>query len=140
MKLLLSFYLCFAAVSCLGQSKDETEILALLHTQTETWNAGDIDGFMKSYWQSDSLLFIGKNGVSRGWKNALENYKRGYPDTTMMGKLSFDILYIKRISDKYYYVVGKWNLQRTVGDLTGHYDLLLKKIDGQWLIVADHSS
>ena len=127
-----------AAVS--AQSKNESEILRLLAGQTEAWNRGDIEGFMQTYWKSDSLLFIGKSGVNRGWQNTLNNYKRGYPDTAAMGKLSFDIIHIKKLSSKYYYVVGKWMLARTIGDLSGHYDLLLKKIKGRWYIVADHSS
>ena len=57
-----------------------------------------------------------------------------------MGKLSFDIIRIEKLSKNYYYVVGKWMLKRSIGDLSGHYDLLLKKIKGQWRIVADHSS
>ena len=127
-----------AAVS--AQSKNESEILRLLAGQTEAWNRGDIEGFMQTYWKSDSLLFIGKSGVNRGWQNTLNNYKRGYPDTAAMGKLSFDIIHVKKLSSKYYYVVGKWMLARTIGDLSGHYDLLLKKIKGRWYIVADHSS
>jgi hypothetical protein len=57
-----------------------------------------------------------------------------------MGKLSFDILVIKKLSPEYCYVVGKWMLQRSIGDLSGHYDLLLRKLKGKWVIVADHSS
>jgi hypothetical protein len=38
-------------------------------------------------------------------------------------------------------VIGKWSLKREkAGDLSGYFTLLLKKINGQWLIVSDHSS
>jgi ketosteroid isomerase-like protein len=123
-----------------GQSKDEKQIRAQLNTQTEAWNRGDIEGFMSTYWKSDSLLFIGKSGVNRGWQATLNNYKKGYPDTAAMGKLSFDIIVVKKLSAKYYYVVGKWMLARSIGDLSGHYDLLFHKIKGRWYIIADHSS
>ena len=69
-----------------AQSKDETAIRQILDTQTKAWNKGDLDGFMKGYWENDSLMFIGKSGVTYGWKNTLENYKKGYPDTAAMGK------------------------------------------------------
>ena len=95
---------------------------------------------MDTYWKSDSLLFIGSSGVNRGWQNTLNNYKRGYPDTIAMGKLAFDIIMVKKLSSKYYYVVGKWMLTRSIGNLSGHYDLLFRKIKGKWYIVADHSS
>ena len=142
MKAKLLFFLVFFSISFLSraQSKDEQQIRRLLVTQTESWNRGDIEGFMQTYWKSDSLMFIGKSGVKWGWQQTLNNYKKSYPDTTAMGKLSFDILQIKKLSDEYYYVVGKWILQRTIGDLSGHYDLLLRKIKGNWVIVADHSS
>ena len=138
----LKFLLLLLAVSVFGYSQDKNEaaIRKLLADQTKAWNKGDIEGFMESYWKSDSMMFIGKSGVNRGWQKTLENYKKGYPDTTAMGKLSFDIIQIKRLSDEYYYVVGKWMLARTIGDLSGHYNLLLRKINGNWYIIADHSS
>ena len=123
-----------------SQSADEKMIRRLLATQTEAWNRGDIEGFMQTYWKSDSLMFIGKNGIRWGWQETWNGYKKSYPDTTAMGRLSFDILLVKRLSAEYYYVVGKWMLKRTIGDLNGHYDLLLRKIKGRWVIIADHSS
>lgn len=136
------FFLLFfsAGLLCQAQSKDEQQIRHLLTMQTQSWNRGDIEGFMQTYWKSDSLMFIGKSGVQWGWQQTLNNYKKSYPDTTAMGQLSFDILQIRKLSNEYYYVVGKWMLQRTIGDLSGHYDLLLRKINGKWVIVADHSS
>ena len=123
-----------------AQSKEEQQIRSLLQTQVEAWNRGDLEAFMQTYWKSDSLMFIGKTGVHFGWQNTLNNYKKSYPDTTAMGQLSFDIITVRKISPVYYYVVGKWMLQRSIGDLSGHYDLLLKKIKGKWYIISDHSS
>jgi ketosteroid isomerase-like protein len=140
MKLVYLGILLFISFSAFGQTNDEKEIRTVLGIQTESWNAGDIDGFMKTYWHSDSLMFIGKNGIKWGWQTTLENYKKGYPDTVTMGKLDFTILLVKRLSPEYYYVVGKWHLKRTIGDLGGHYDLVFRKIEGRWVIIADHSS
>jgi uncharacterized protein (TIGR02246 family) len=134
--------LLFFMLSMLGysQSNDDKNIRQLLTTQTESWNRGDIEGFMQTYWKNDSLMFIGKSGVHFGWQETVNNYKKGYPDTTAMGKLSFDIIRVQKLSPEYYYVVGKWMLKRTIGNLSGHYDLLLRKIKGRWFIIADHSS
>ncbi|MBM3159275.1 MAG: DUF4440 domain-containing protein [Bacteroidetes bacterium] len=122
------------------QDKNARAILALLDTQTAAWNKGDLQGFMKGYWENDSLRFIGKSGITYGWNNTLANYKRGYPDTAAMGKLQFTILVVKKLSSRYYEVVGKWYLKRSIGDASGHYTLLLRKIKGSWVIVSDHSS
>ena len=123
-----------------GQSKDEKLIRQLLTVQTQAWNKGDIEGFMQTYWKNDSLMFIGSNGVNWGWKTTLDHYKKAYPDTAAMGKLSFDIILVKQLSPEYYFVVGKWMLNRSIGDLSGHYNLLMRKIKGRWFIVSDHSS
>lgn len=112
----------------------------MLDRQTKDWNRGDIPAFMKGYWESDSLMFIGKNGVTYGYQTTLNNYKKNYPDATAMGQLQFQILQVKPLGNGHYFVLGKWMLKRTIGDLSGHYTLLFKKIKGEWVIVADHSS
>jgi ketosteroid isomerase-like protein len=140
MKKIFAGFLLLLSTQLLAQTKNETAIRQLLATQTAAWNQGDVASFMNGYWENDSLMFIGKTGVTYGWNNTLNNYKKGYPDTTAMGKLSFNIISVKKLSKKYYHVVGKWFLKRSIGDLGGHYTLLFKKINGQWVIIADHSS
>lgn len=114
--------------------------MAILQEQTEAWNRGDLESFMKGYWDSDSLMFIGKSGITYGWMNTLNNYKKGYPDTAAMGKLHFNIIKVSRLHKKYFHVVGKWYLKRSIGDISGHYTLLFRKINGHWVIISDHSS
>jgi ketosteroid isomerase-like protein len=142
MKLIWVYSLCLICLlGCKPSGRDETEqVRTILQNQTAAWNRGDLEGFMQTYWKNDSLLFIGKSGVHRGWSQTLSNYKKGYPDTASMGKLSFDILELKRLSPEYFYVVGKWMLKRSVGDLSGYFNLLVQRIDGKWVIIADHSS
>lgn len=140
MKPYLLLICLFLSATAGAQSNDETAIRQLLDKQTAAWNQGDIDRFMDGYWENDSLMFIGKSGVTYGWTNTLNNYKRGYPDTAAMGKLLFELLTVKRLSDEYYFVVGKWSLQRSIGNVGGHYNLLFRKINGKWVIIADHSS
>lgn len=108
--------------------------------QQKAWNEGDLGTFMETYWNNDSLMFIGKSGITYGWKNTLANYQKGYPDTASMGKLNFNLLHVKRISDQYFSVVGKWYLTRSIGNVGGHFTLLFKKFRNKWLIVSDHSS
>lgn len=138
-KLLLIVFL-FVTGNLFAQTKEEKKIMEVLEAQDQAWNSGDLNGFMETYWKNDSLMFIGKSGVTYGWDNTLKNYKRGYPDTAAMGKLHFTLISMKRLSKKYYQVVGKWHLTRTIGNLQGHFTLLMRKINGKWYIVADHSS
>jgi hypothetical protein len=124
----------------MGQDGDEQEIRAILQRQTEAWNRGDLNGFMRGYWENDSLMYIGKARVTYGYASTLASYIRNYGDTARMGKLRFEILHVKRLSADHFFVVGKWFLKRSAGDVGGHYTLLWKKILGAWVIVADHSS
>jgi len=140
MKYSIFFQALLLSLVVLAQSKEEISIRNILNNQTKSWNRGNLEEFMPGYWKNDSLMFIGKNGINWGWQKTLENYRRGYPDTAAMGKLSFNIIVVKELSPEYYYVVGKWTLNRSIGDLSGHYNLLFRKIKGQWFIVADHSS
>lgn len=118
-------------------------IAQVLTTQTAAWNRGDIPGFMAGYWHSDSLVFIGKKGTTYGWQPTLDNYHRGYPDATQMGQLDFGGLRITLLSPEAAQVVGRWHLARpgvAAGDLQGYFLLVFRKLNGQWVIVADHTS
>ncbi len=138
--IILPLFLISIMTFAQSNKKDEISIRKLLDQQTKAWNKGDIEGFMQGYWKNDSLMFIGKTGINWGWQKTLDNYKKSYPDTVSMGKLSFDIILVKNLSPEYYYVVGKWMLKRSIGDLRGYYNLLLRKINDQWFIITDHSS
>ena len=115
-------------------------VLKTLSDQQAAWNNGNIDIYMQGYWQNDSLMFIGKSGITYGWQQTLNNYKKNYPDTAAMGKLAFDFIEIKRLSVSYFFVVGKWHLKRTIGNLDGAFTLLFRKIKNKWVIIRDHSS
>jgi hypothetical protein len=121
-------------------NKNEKAIRALLAAQTKAWNEGNLVGFMEGYLPSDSLLFVGKSGPTYGFNNTLNNYKKGYPDTASMGKLTFTLLAVTPIEKKHYRVLGKWSLQRSKGDISGFFTLLFQKIKGKWFVIQDHSS
>lgn len=140
MKYLLLLAGCFISFTSNAQNSDVAEITSVLKQQEAAWNEGNLEKFMIGYWQNDNLLFIGKSGPTYGYSKTLANYKKGYPDTAQMGKFTSTIIHTTKLSKQYYYVTGKWFLQRTVGNLTGYYTLLIRKIKGKWLIVADHSS
>ena len=138
--LLLSLLIVLIISGCSSVSTAEDKIRARLQLQTECWNSGDLDCFMVGYWQSDSLMFISGDRVIYGYDNTLKRYKNSYPDLATMGKLRFEIKHLNKISEDAYFVVGKYILTREIGDADGHFTLLWKLINGEWTIVADHSS
>jgi hypothetical protein len=137
-----TLFLLIASLSVsYAQNKDTESILKTLDNQIAMWNDGNIEQFMVGYWATDSLMFIGSKGMTMGYQKTLENYKKGYPDRAAMGKLKFDILRLKPLGEKHYLVIGKWHLSRPEkGDVGGHFSLVFEKINGLWVIIADHSS
>lgn len=118
---------------------DSTAIRTVLFSQQDAWNDGDIGRYMAGYWQSDSLLFVGKSGLTSGWNATLKNYKKAYPDKAAMGQLQFTIEKLA-ISGDTAFMLGTWALKRKAGDISGYFTLLWKKLNGHWVIVLDHSS
>ncbi len=137
--LLLLSFLCFSQLVTAQDGGDQA-VRKVLMDQQDAWNRGDIPAFMKGYWQSDSLMFIGGAGITYGYGNTWERYKKTYDSPAKMGKLAFTLLHLNRLSPDTYMVVGKWQLTRTVGDIGGHFTLIFKQINGQWLIISDHTS
>jgi len=140
MKKIIFIIALLVAQNLSAQNQDTKAINAILDNQISAWNKGNLDAFMVGYLNSDSLVFIGKSGPTYGYKNTLLNYKKNYPDTSRMGKLNFDIVSIQALNTSHYFVIGKWHLTRTVGDLKGVFTLVFRKTKDGWKIIADHSS
>lgn len=123
-----------------AQSKDQKAIANVLEKQRLAWNNGDLLGYMNGYWHSDSLVFIGKRGPQYGWQKTYDNYLKSYPDKAAMGELHFTLLKIECIDKKNAFVMGKWLLKREKDEPQGYFTLRLRKINGEWKVVYDHSS
>ena len=133
----------FVIASCLAvsaQSEPERSIRKEMADQADPRNRGSIHDFMKGYWNNDSLVFVGQSGLTYGYTQTLENYKKRYDTPEKMGKLFFNLLSVTQLSPDYCFVLGKWLLKRQAGDVGGTYSLLFHKIDGHWMIVVDHTS
>jgi ketosteroid isomerase-like protein len=145
MKLIIKYIILsmtlFLSLPIFAQNKNWEEVKSILSTQEQAWNKGDIEAFMQGYWKSDSLKFVGKNGVTYGWQNTFNRYKRDYPDRATMGILKFEIVHQGQMDKKIYFVIGKWFLKREEkGDIGGYFSLIFKKINGKWYIAVDHTS
>jgi ketosteroid isomerase-like protein len=138
MKIVILFL--FSCSFLAAQDQDLAAIRKVLAQQQQDWNSGNLESFMQGYWKSDSLKFISSRGINYGWQATLDGYKKGYPTAEAMGKLTFTIISIEKLSDESAMVIGKWHLQRTKDEPQGHFTLLWKKIAGRWVIVADHTS
>ena len=139
---LLPFLIIWLGISVSAQTTnaDDQAIRQVMADQEAAWNRSDLESFMAGYWRSDSLCFIGSRGLTYSWQATLDSYKKGYPDAEAMGKLTFTILRLEVLSPESAYIIGKWQLARAKDEPGGHFTLLWKKINGKWVIVADHTS
>lgn len=139
-----SFLLSVFASSAFSQSearkvKIREEIRAVMERQASDWNSGDIDGFMKGYWNSDKLVFVSSR-VTRGWPSTLDNYKKSYPNRAAMGTLTFSDLEITVLSKDSAVVLGSWSLKREKDNPGGKFTLIFRKFKDGWKIIHDHTS
>ena len=141
MKNLILLFTLFITSSTFAQTdaEDKAAILKIMKNQEKAWSANDLEGFMQGYWKSDSLKFYGSNGLTKGWQQTLDKYKKGYPTKEHSGTLNFKINDISKISENSYWVMGEYFLKRSVGDANGIFMIIFKKINGEWKIVADTS-
>ena len=123
-------------------STDETAaaIESVLWQQADAWNKGDIGAFMEHYWKSDELTFSSGGQTTRGWQATKDNYVRRYPTRDAMGQLTFSQLEITPLESTAALVLGQWRLARNQSPVGGNFSLVLRKINGRWLIIHDHTS
>lgn len=120
----------------------ETAIRKTVDEQVAAWNRGDIRGFMDGYVRDDSLRFASGGSIRRGWQEAFQRYQTAYATREKMGTLTFSDLEFFPISDDFSEVFGKYHLARdkSVGDASGLFTLLMKREGDRWLVLHDHTS
>lgn len=128
-----------SAQSASARAAAEAEIRAVMQAQAASWNAGDVRGFMKGYWNSPKMTFVSGASVARGWQAALDRYLKNYDTKEKMGTLTFSELEIRVVSRNYAFVLGSWSLAREKDNPNGKFTLVFRRIRGSWRIIHDHT-
>jgi uncharacterized protein (TIGR02246 family) len=115
---------------------------AVLDAQVEAWNRGDLEGFMGGYWRSPDLVFCSGATVTKGWDETLARYRKRYQsEGREMGRLRFDGVEVIPLGEDAALARGAWRLKTSDGkDPHGLFTLVLRRLDGAWRIVHDHTS
>jgi uncharacterized protein (TIGR02246 family) len=123
-------------------SGDRTAVRAVLDAQVEAWNRGDLEGFMVGYWRSPELVFCSGASVTKGWDATLARYRQRYQaEGHEMGRLRFDAIEVLPLGPDAAFARGAWRLQLRDGKQpNGLFTLVLRRLDGAWRIVHDHTS
>jgi len=123
-----------------GLSPGRDEIPRILERQVAAWNKGDLEGFMNGYWHSPALTFVSDGEVVHGWEPMLKHFRESYETRENMAKLTFSSLEITELGAETALVLGRWKLEGQQKLDGGAFSLVFRRIDGQWLIVHDHTS
>ncbi len=123
-----------------SSEKEKTAIRSVMSAQSAAWNAGDIEGFMKGYWNSPELTFVSGVNVTKGWQPTLDRYKKSYDSRAKMGILTFSDLEITILSKNAAVVLGTWKLQRETDAPGGKFTLIFRKFKDGWRVIHDHTS
>ena len=121
-------------------TKIAEDIRSVMNEQAAAWNRGDIEGFMKGYWNSPELKFVSGANVTKGWQPTLDRYKKTYDSKAKMGVLAFSDLEVNVLSKDAAVVLGSWALDREGDEPHGKFTLIFRKFKDGWKIVHDHTS
>jgi uncharacterized protein (TIGR02246 family) len=122
------------------------ELEAMLRRAAVDWNRGDLDGFMSDYLPSDSTTYIGGRGLVRGPAAIRASYARLFTGELQRDSLSFVVLDVDAVAPDAANLIAQYILTRRVGGgrdsvtARGPTSLLVRRVDGRWRIVHDHSS
>ena len=116
------------------------EIRAVLSTQQEAWNHGDIDGFMNGYERAETTVFVSGDELTRGWQTVRNRYYKKYGDCAKMGTLIFSDLEIEPLGPDSAVALGRWDLKRANDNPHGRFTLVFRHTPDGWRIVHDHTS
>ena len=133
----------FAALAAAAATAEPVaEVKALLAAQQAAWNRGDLEGYMAGYWRSPELSFFSGRAATRGWEPTLERYRKRYQTGGhAMGHLDFSELSVDPAAADLALARGRWHLTFADGSGAGGlFSLQLRRIEGAFRIVHDHSS
>jgi uncharacterized protein (TIGR02246 family) len=119
---------------------DPQRIRALFESGCAAWNRGDIDGYLADYWHSDKVRWVSEGMVSYGFEAIASAFKSRFNTPENMGKLEVANLEIQLLSESDALVFGGWTQTTRTARRNGVFTVHMKKIDGEWLVVSDHSS
>jgi len=122
-----------------------SHIREMLLASADSWNAGDLDGFLDDYWQSAEVTFSGADGVTRGWDDLRARYLESYwAPGAARDSLRFEELEVHPLGQDHALALGRYVLYQPADEgriaASGFFSLVLRRMADGWKIVHDHTS
>lgn len=118
-----------------------TEISQMMQVSARAWTRGDLGAFMDSYETGNVTTFVTPQGVVHGRDAIRERYAPRFAPGATHDSLSFDDVEVDLLAPDVANVIAFYRLTR--GDSTtarGPTSLVMRRRDGRWRIIHDHSS
>ena len=121
------------------------DIAAILANAAANWNRGDLDAFVADYLPGAETTYIGSRGVLRGPEAIRAAYAPRFAPGGVRDSLSFELLDVDPLAPEVLNVIATYILARHVNGrdsvtARGPTSLVMRRVDGRWRIVHDHSS
>ena len=143
-------FACLLSVGCQSTSAPDAEgltaeqadqaaaeITQMMEDSAKAWNDNDLDAFMAGYHNAPDLRFVIPTGITMGF----DDLKARYANSIAKSDLRFSDMSIDVITADTAHVFALFHNDTPDGGYSyGATSLLMKKIDGNWVIVHDHSS
>ena len=113
----------------------------MMQTSARDWTRGNLDAFMESYETGNTPTFVTPKAVIHGRDAIRDRYAPRFVPGAMHDALSFDNVEIDLLAPDVANVIAFYKLTR--GDSTtgrGPTSLVMRRRDGHWRIIHDHSS
>jgi ketosteroid isomerase-like protein len=123
------------------EAKQQSPVRAVLDAQLTSWNHGDLESFMQTYWHSSELTFNSGTNQTSGWNATFERYKKRYQsEGKEMGTLRFDEIDVLMLGSDAALARGRWRLTLKESSPGGLFTLILRRFPEGWRIIHDHTS
>jgi uncharacterized protein (TIGR02246 family) len=121
------------------------EVVAMLARAAASWNRGDPDAFVDDYLPGTETTYIGGRGLMRGPAAIRQAYAPRFAPGAVRDSLSFELVDVDPLAPDVLNVIATYVLARRVGGrdsvtARGPTSLVMRRVDGRWRIVHDHSS
>ncbi|HEX9630928.1 MAG TPA: nuclear transport factor 2 family protein [Gemmatimonadales bacterium] len=117
------------------------ELERLMRRSAESWNAGDLDGFLITYARDSATTFVTSRGPVYGFEAIRGRYAARFEPGAERDSLTFTEFTVRMLGGNYVLSTARYVLAR--GDsvtATGPFTVIWERRPEGWRMIHDHTS
>jgi uncharacterized protein (TIGR02246 family) len=123
-----------------GAGDSEKEIYEEVNRAVSAWNRHDLDGYLDTFWRSDSLILVVEGETVRGWDLLSKALHTGYPNPSEMGNLTLDRVQVQMLSSDLALALTWDTVSFPKKKEFGTSTIVMKKLPEGWRVAVMHTS